>query len=290
VKPLPGSAGRSGQSDPGAVAAALADRETIAGLARGLAVIRAFSVAGAAGTLTEIANITGLSPAATRRCLHTLEELGYAGRVGRQFFLRPRVLELSAAYLDGVNAEALAGDYLQEIVEASGHSSSLAMLDGTDVVYLAHAGARRALRIEANIGARYPAYATSLGRVLMADLSDDELRGLLVASRPAKLTRRTATDIDQLMAAVAAARASGYAIVEDQLAIGVFSIAVPVRNPRGDVVAAINCSAQSGAVTEKALKRFLPVLQETSARITAAIRFFPALARPVGAAPSRDGR
>jgi IclR family transcriptional regulator, pca regulon regulatory protein len=261
------------------------DKETIAGLARGLAVIRAFSVAGTAGTLTEIANITGLSPAATRRCLHTLEDLGYAGRVGRQFFLRPRVLDLSAPYLNGVNTETLASDYLQEVVAASGHSSSLAVLDDVDIVYLAHAGVRRVLRIEASTGTRYPAYATSLGRVLLGNLADDRLRELLVASEPKKLTRRTVTDLDQLMAAVAAARDEGYALVEDQLAIGVMSIAVPVRNQKGDVVAAINCSAQSGDVTEKALKRFLPVLQETSARITNAIRYFPALTQTAATKP-----
>ena len=121
-------------SSAGSRSATGGDKETIAGLARGLAVIRAFSVAGPTATLTEIANITGLSPAATRRCLHTLEDLGYAGRVGRQFFLRPRVLDLSAAYLEGVNSETLASDYLQEVVAASVHSTSLAMLDDLEIV------------------------------------------------------------------------------------------------------------------------------------------------------------
>lgn len=256
------------------------DRETIAGLARGLAVIRAFSTAGGSAMLTEIAGIAALSPAVVRRCLHTLEELGYAGRTGRQFFLRPKVLDLSAAYLDSVNSELLASDYLQEIVAATGHSASLTVLDDLDIVYLAHAGLRRVLRIEASTGTRYPAYCTSTGRVLLAALSDEALKAHLEAAQPKKLTRKTVTDIDQLVALINQARSENYALVEDQLAIGVLSIAVPVRDQKGRVVAAINCSAQSGETSQRALRRFLPLLHETSLRITGAIRFMPGLTTP----------
>ena len=267
----------SAKRSPKPDAIAVVGREKIEGLARGLSVIRAFSAAGPSCTLTEISNVTGLSPAAVRRCLHTLEDLGYAGRSGRQFFLRPRVLDLGAAYLDSVNSETLATDYLQDVVEASGHSSSLATLDETDIVYLAHAGARRPLRIEAGIGTRYPAYTTSMGRVMLAALSRAELRAVLVASEPKKLTRHTVTDLQQLADLIKAAHEEGYAMVEDQLAIGIMSIAVPVKDQAGRVVAAINCSAQTGETTQRALKRFLPILNETSARITHVIRYFPAL-------------
>lgn len=252
-------------------------REKIEGLARGLSVIRAFSAVGPSCTLTEISRVTGLSPAAVRRCLHTLEDLGYAGRSGRRFYLRPRVLDLGAAYLDSVNSETLGTDYLQDVVDASGHSSSLATLDETDVVYLAHAGSRRPLRLEAGIGTRYPAYTTSLGRVLLGALSRTELRSVLVASEPKKLTRHTVTDVHQLTELIRTAHEDGYAIVEDQLAIGILSIAVPVKDQAGRVVAAINCSAQTGETTQRALKRFLPILNETSTHITQMIRYFPAL-------------
>ena len=253
------------------------DREMIAGLSRGLSVIRAFSAGGPFCTLTEIANITGLSPAAARRCLHTLEELGYAGRVGRRFFLRPRVLELSAAYLDSINPEALAREYLQEIASASGQSSSLAVLDGGDVIYLARVGARRIVRLEASVGTRYPAYATALGRVLLAGLPEDMLDQYLRTTEFKKLTRRTLTEPDKLAKAIQDAGEDGYAIVEDELAIGVLSIAVPVKNKAGEVVAAINCSAQTGETTQKGLKQYLPILRETAARISSALLHFPTL-------------
>ncbi len=252
-------------------------REKIEGLARGLAVIRAFSAAGPACTLTEVAKVTGLSPAAVRRCLHTLEELGYAGRNGRQFFLRPRVLDLGAAYLDSVNSETLANDYLQDVVAASGHSSSLTTLDDTEIVYLAHAGAKRLLRIEAGVGTRYPAYATSMGRVMLGELSDAQVRATLIASEPKKLCRHTVDDIDELLELIRTAREQEYSIVEDQLAVGILSIAVPVKDKSGRIVASINCSAQTGESSQRALKSFLPLLRKTATRITQAIRYFPAL-------------
>jgi IclR family pca regulon transcriptional regulator len=268
---------KSASEKASAAEAPRSDREMIAGLARGLSVIRAFSAGGPFCTLTEIANITALSPAAARRCLHTLEELGYAGRVGRRFFLRPRVLELSAAYLDSVNPEALAREYLQEVASASGQSSSLAVLDGQDVIYLARVGARRIVRLEASVGTRYPAYATALGRVLLAGLPEDELADYLGAVELKPLTRRTITDRDKLHKAIEAAGEDGYSIVEDELAIGVLSIAVPVANKAGEVVAAINCSAQTGETSQKALKQHLPILRETAARISGALLHFPTL-------------
>ena len=252
-------------------------REKIEGLARGLAVIRAFSAAGPSCTLTEVAKVTGLSPAAVRRCLHTLEELGYAGRNGRQFFLRPRVLDLGAAYLDSVNSETLANDYLQDVVVASGHSSSLTTLDDTEIVYLAHAGAKRLLRIEAGVGTRYPAYATSMGRVMLSALSDTDLRVTLIASEPKKLCRHTVDDVNELMDLIKTAREQEYSIVEDQLAVGILSVAVPVKDKSGRIVASINCSAQTGESTQRGLKAFLPILRKTATRITQAIRYFPAL-------------
>jgi IclR family pca regulon transcriptional regulator len=273
----PGSAedrqGRAGDREP------REDRETITGLARGLSVIRAFSVGGPFCTLTQIANIAQLSPAAARRCLHTLDELGYARRAGRHFFLSPRVLELSAAYLDSVNSETLAGDFLQDVAAASGQSCSLAVLDREDVVYLARVGARRLVRLEASVGTRYPAFATALGRVLLGGLPEHELEAFLATADLRKLTRRTLVDREKLSAEIHAVQAQDFSIVEDELTVGVLSLAVPVRSKSGAVVAAINCSAQTGEISQKALKQFLPVLRETAQRISSALPHFPAIMR-----------
>ena len=253
------------------------DRETIASLARGLAVIRAFSVSGPLCTLTEVANVTGLSPSAARRCLHTLEALGYAGRDGRQFFLRPRVLDLSSAYLDSVDSEGLAREYLQDVVTGSGHSSSLAVLDGGEILYIARVGARRIVRIEASIGARYPAYPTSLGRVLLAGLPPGELTEYLSKTPLERLTRRTVVERERLADLIRKAGEDGYSIVEDELAIGVAALAVPVYDSSGRVIAAINCSAQTGEVGDKGLKQYLPLVRDVALRISKALPHFPGL-------------
>jgi IclR family pca regulon transcriptional regulator len=255
------------------------DRETIAGLARGLAVIRAFSTGGPLCTLTEVAKITGLSPAAARRCLHTLEALGYAGREGRQFFLRPRVLDLSSAYLDSVDSEGLAREYLQDVVKSSGHSSSLAVLDGGEILYIARIGARRIVRLEASIGTRYPAYPTSLGRILLAGLPPKELSDYLANTRFERLTRRTVVERDRLADLIRRAGEDGYSIVEDELAIGVTALAAPVYDGEGRVVAAINCSAQTGEVADKGMTQYIPMVREVATRISRALSHFPGLTR-----------
>jgi IclR family pca regulon transcriptional regulator len=264
-----------------------ARRETINGLARGLAVIKALGQLGAAGNLTEIAQSAELHPAVARRCLHTLEDLGYVGRAGRRFFLRPRILELGTGYLEAVNSESLVRDYLSEVVAASGHSSSLTVLDGPDIVYLAHIGPRRVLRLEASIGTRYPAYPTSMGRVLLSGLTDEQLHRYIETTELKPLTRFTVTDPERLVATIRKAREDGYSCVEDELAVGVTAIAVPVLDRAGRVVAAINCSAQSGDTGCGELSsRHLPVLRDVAARIAAALVHMPGLSdgyRPAAA-------
>jgi IclR family pca regulon transcriptional regulator len=253
------------------------EREMIAGLAKGLAVIRAFGAGGPLCTLAEIARLAQLTPPAARRCLHTLEALGYVGRDGRRFFLRPRVLELATAYLEGIKNDELANDYLQAIVQASGQSSSLAVLDGQDVVYVARVGVRRVVRLEASIGTRYPAFATSLGRVLLSDRSDEELDAFLAQADLKALTKATVTDRAALKDKIRQAARDGYSMVEDELATGILALAVPVIDRMGRVVAAINCSAHSGDTSQAELMAYLPVLQETASRLSRALPHFPAL-------------
>src|SRR5215468_7200824 len=141
------------------------------GLAKGLAVIRAFARDHAALSLSEVARSAHIAPATTRRCLLTLEDLGYVTRSGRSFLLRPKVLELGAAYLESMNIEQLTRTRLEELARTTMDSAALCVLDSTDIVYVARASVRTLLRLEAHVGSRFPAHATSMGRVLLAGLS-----------------------------------------------------------------------------------------------------------------------
>lgn len=256
--------------------------ETVTGLIRGLDVLRAFDRESPAMTLSQVAAKAKLPPAAARRYLRTLVGLGYLAQHGRLFVLRPKVLELGTHYLDAVDVNGLCQADLQEVVAATGHSSSLAILDGEEIVYLAHAGVRRRFRAEANVGARYPAHATSMGRVLLADLDERALRDYLATARFERLTERTVIAPGALGALIMQARTDGHALVCDELFYGVIAVAVPVREPSGRVIAAINCSARSpetaGAVM---VATCLPVLHAAAERIGQALRRFPALSLSV---------
>src|SRR5260370_31438656 len=146
-------------------------REAMGGLAKGLIVVRAFTRDRAALSLSDIAGITDMPAATARRCLLTLEELGYVARSGGQFLLRPKVLELGAAYLESMNIELLTKTHLEELARNTGDSAALCVLDGTETVYVARASIRTLLRLEAHVGSRFPAHATSTGRALLARLS-----------------------------------------------------------------------------------------------------------------------
>src|SRR3981081_982242 len=150
-------------------------REAMGGLAKGLAVIRAFTRDRAALSLSEIAGITEMPAATTRRCLLTLEELGYVTRSGRHFLLRPKVLELGAAYLESMNIEQLTKTHLEELARNTADSAALCVLDGVEIVYLARTSVRTLLRLEAHVGSRFPAHATSTGRTLLAGLTAEHL-------------------------------------------------------------------------------------------------------------------
>src|ERR1035437_6921731 len=147
-------------------------REYVAALERGLMIIQAFDAENPEMTLTEVANVTGLSPATARRCLLTLRHLGYVGMNGRRFVLRPRVLTLGAAFLRSMNLETIAQPYLQDIVHRVGDGSSLAVLEGRDILYLVHIATKRMIRLTVSVATRYPGYAPSLGRAQLAYLDD----------------------------------------------------------------------------------------------------------------------
>jgi IclR family pca regulon transcriptional regulator len=255
-----------------------ARREVMGGLAKGLDVIRAFTREHATLTLSEVAEAAGLPAATARRCLHTLEDLGYVLRTGRSFVLRPKVLELGAAYLESMNIEALTRNHLEDLARRTGDSAALTVLDDTDIVYVARASVRTLLRLEAHVGSRLPAYATSMGRVLLAGLEPAHLTRYFARAKLTALTDRTVTDPAKLRRLIDECRADGYSAVEDELAYGVVAVAVPVFDQAGTVVAALNSSGHSKRVSRaKLVRERLKMLQDVSRQISQELRGVPGL-------------
>ena len=254
-------------------------REVMGGLAKGLEVIRAFTREQPTLTLSEVAAAAHLPAATARRCLHTLEELGYVTRSGRRFLLRPKVLELGAAYLESMNIEAVTRNYLEDLALKTGDSAALSVLDGTEIVYVARAALRTLLRLEAHVGSRLPAYPTSMGRVLLAGLNPERLDWYFANARFEKLTEQTVTDRKRLHQLIDECRRNGYSAVEDELAYGVVALAVPVIDNAGRVVAALNSSGHSKKLTKAQLVRDrLPLLRQVSIQISQELSHVPALA------------
>lgn len=254
-------------------------REAMGGLAKGLEVIRAFTRESPSLTLSEVASRTKLPAATARRCLLTLSELGYVMQSGRDFLLRPKVLELGAAYLDSMNIETLTKTYLEDLASKTGDSAALTVLDETEIVYVARASVRTLMRLEAHVGSRFPAYPTSMGRVLLAGVSQDRLDVYFATVEFLPLTDRTITDRSKLMKLIEECRRAGYSAVEDELAYGVVAVAVPVLDPSGRVVAALNSSSHSKKITKSRLVRErLSILQEVSLQISRELHRVPGLA------------
>jgi IclR family pca regulon transcriptional regulator len=255
-----------------------ARREAMGGLAKGLSVIRAFTRESAALSLSEIAALTHMPAATVRRCLLTLEELGYVVRNARQFVLRPKVLELGGAYLESMNIEHLTKTHLEELASKTGDSAALCVLDATDIIYVARASVRTLMRLEAHVGSRFPAYATSMGRVLLAGLGAEQLKNYFAKAEFIALTDKTVVDREQLRQIIEECRSSGYSAVEDELAYGVVALAVPVVDHRGHVVAALNSSGHSRRTTKtKLVRERFAMLQDVSRQITADLKRVPAL-------------
>jgi IclR family transcriptional regulator, pca regulon regulatory protein len=260
-----------------------ARREVMGGLAKGLEVLRAFARERPTLTLSEIAGAAGLPAATARRCLHTLEDLGYVLRHERSFVLRPKVLELGAAYLESMNIEALTRTHLEELARLTGDSAALTVLDDTEIIYVARASVRTLIRLEAHVGSRLPAYPTSMGRVLLAGLSEERLDRYFERVRLVPLTDRTVTEPARLRRLIAECRASGYSAVEDELAYGVVAVAVPVVDQSGCVVAALNSSGHSKRIGKtKLVRERLKMLQRASRQITAELRGVSSLSLSAG--------
>jgi IclR family transcriptional regulator, pca regulon regulatory protein len=258
-------------------------RETMGGLAKGLSVIRAFTREHASLSLSEVANLTSLPAATARRCLMTLEELGYVVRNGRQFLLRPKVLELGAAYIDSMNIDFLTKTHLEEVARNTSDSAALCVLDGTDIVYVARTSIRTLLRLEAHVGSRFPAHATSVGRVLLAGLAPAALERYFETAKIEPLTSHTVTDPEELRRIIEKCRRSGYSVVKDELDYGVVALAVPVRDQQGRVVAALNSSSHSARITvSRLVEERLEMLRGVSVQITRDLASLPHLSLNAG--------
>jgi len=242
------------------------------GLERGLAVIRAFSADAPSLTLSEVARDVAITPATARRILLTLEELGYVRSDGRRFSLTPRVLALGWAYLSSLDLGELAGPFMEELSAKTRESCSIATLDLPDIVYVARVPTSRIMTVALGVGARLPAYPTSMGRVLLAGLAEDELATYLAGLDAEALTPRTVVSPDKLRDTIKRARADGYAMVDQELELGLRSIAAPIRNSRGRTIAALNVSAHASRSTPATLRTdVLPHLQHAAAQITTAL-------------------
>ncbi|GII21601.1 IclR family transcriptional regulator [Planosporangium mesophilum] len=244
------------------------DGEFVQSLERGLAVIRAFDADNPELTLSEVARATGLTRAAARRFLHTLVSLGYMRTDGRRFALRPKILELGYAYLSSQSLPEVAAPHLEQLVEKVHESSSVSVLDGDEVVYVARVPTKRIMTVAISVGTRFPAFATSMGRVLLAGQSDDWLDGYLLSAELRPLTPRTVADPARLRTELLRIRRDGWAVVDQELEEGLRSVAAPIRDAEGRVVAAVNVSSHASRRSLEDIRReLLPPLLETARRI-----------------------
>ena len=245
-------------------------RDLVGSLQKGLDVMAILAAHPAGMTLTEVAGEAGLTRAGARRFLLTLTASGYARQDRRRFALTPRLLGLARQWLDGTSLWPFAEPHMRQVAATLKESCSAAVLSAQDVVYVARVPGERIMSVALHVGARLPAYCTSMGRVLLSGLTEDELRRFLDHAEIRKLTEKTVTDRAKLFAVICQASVDGYALVDEELEIGLRSIAVPIRDRSGKVVAAVNVSTQSARFTVAAMKReILPLLGRAAGQIEA---------------------
>lgn len=267
---------------------AVSDRDVIQSIERGFAVLLAFDADLPSATLAELAARTGLSRPAVRRILITLQKLGYVAAAGPRWSLTPRVLTIGQHYAAANGIVEIAQPHLLRVAERTGESASLAQLDGTDVVYVARVHVRRVLSLNVDIGTRLPVHATSMGRVLAAYAEASVVDRIIAAGLPA-LTRHTITDPIAFRDALHDARRHGYAIVDSELEDGFLSAAVPVRDARGDTMAALAYSTSSSRRSAEEVERdVVPTLREVAADISRDVALLSERSRTVPL-DARDG-
>lgn len=250
----------------------LSRHDYVQSLERGLSVLRAFNSEQNEMRLSEVAAATGLTRAAARRFLLTLVELGYVRVEDGRFSLRPRVLDLGYAYLSGLSFAEIAQPHMELLVRAIKESSSISVLDDLDVVYVVRVPTRRIMTITLAVGTRLPAYATSMGRILLAQLPAEEREERLRRVRLSKLTSHTVASKKKLREEIELAAEQGFAMVDQELEEGLRSAAVPIVDSKGDT-AALNISVHASRADMDELRDdFLPQVQDTARAIEADIR------------------
>ncbi|PIC63161.1 IclR family transcriptional regulator [Sporosarcina sp. P13] len=245
------------------------DADFIQSLERGLLVIQAFSNENPTLTVSEAAKITTLSRPTVRRILLTLESLGFAESTDGHFSLTARVLSLGYAYISSKNIWDIAHPHMRNLAEQTGESTSISVLDGAEIVYVARIPMKRIMMISLDVGTRLPAYATSMGQVLLAHLSPSEQDIYFNSVNFKSFTERTVGSQSQLIERLTQIKKDGWAFVEQQLEEGLSSLAAPIRNNEGKVIAAINISSHADRINKEMLKdNFLPLLLQTAEKIS----------------------
>lgn len=245
------------------------DREYIAGLEKGLAVIEAFAGKQGPVSVSEAAELANLSRASARRCLRTLEQLGYAEHDGKYFRLAPRALRLGHAYLVSTPLVRIAQPLIEAASERTRRSVSVAVLDSNRVVIVARAYVQRSLSSGLGVGSWLPAYCSANGRILLSGLPDTRAEAVLRSTARSKLTPKTIVGIPEIMKEVRASRTRGYAANDEEVELGLWTVAVPLRNRSGAVVASLSMSCIGNAGERKQLLKALPDLQGTAMRLSA---------------------
>jgi IclR family transcriptional regulator, pca regulon regulatory protein len=247
------------------------DRELIAGLAKGLAIIEAFETARASLTVSRAAELTGLSRAAARRCLRTLQKLGYAQAHDDQFALAPRTLRLSQAYVVSNALPRIVQPIIEAMSQRMRHSMTVSVLDGAEVTVIARTLVHRVLAGGMALGTRLPAYCSANGRIMLSELPETEVRSFLQNLKLQKRTPFTKTSIVEILKELRAVRTQGYAINDQEVELGVRSIAMPIRNRQGVIICAVSMAAPFEISDRRYLVKMLPDLEAARRRIMAAL-------------------
>lgn len=243
--------------------------DTMGGFAKGLKVLDVFQAGRERLTITDISNATGLDRATARRCLLTLVDEGYANFDGKYFSLTPRILRLAQSYLTTASLPSIVQPHLERLCAAVDESASVAQLDGDEIVYVARAERRRIISVTLNPGSRLPAYCTSFGRTLLSQIPESSAAEILRGSDRNSLTVNTRVDLDEIMAEIHKARQQGYCIVDQELELGLCSIAIPLFSTDGSCKAAMNIGTTAARVPVADMAgRFLPALAEAQKAIS----------------------
>jgi len=250
------------------------DPNFMTSLARGLAVIQAFSDRKRHATISQLSSRTGLSRAAVRRCLYTLRQLGFAGCDDHgRFFLRPRILVLGHSYLSTTPLSTSAQPVLDHLGQRLHESASVAILDDLDIIYVARAHVTRVMPIDIGVGSRLPSFCTSMGRVLLAQMEAEEMETYLRRVKFIRYTEHTVNSIEKLRQVLRLVRENGYCIVDQELEIGLRSMAVPITTGDDHVVAALNVGAHAQRVSIQQMQtRFLPQLRAAAQELGTLLR------------------